>query len=210
MVVSAHCANGLAFSMRGGRKGVILFSSYPGLTQALCLRPRLQRSCKDRIVGLAAPRSDLPRCASTPREPPYDAKQENRMRALRSLCLIASPLLIAGCNTAPIPPGKPVDISTALQNVLQGLCDFRQDQATKKQDWGAHVESVTVELDLTVDGARTPPVAVAPDIQFIPTVSYGQILTSSRGSHLTLTLKPGSLPAECSGTNGSNGGKTTP
>ncbi|EDZ99543.1 conserved hypothetical protein [Burkholderia sp. H160] len=54
---------------------------------------------------------------------------------------------------------------------------------------GAAIDSVTVELDLTVDGARNPPVAVAPDIQFIPTVSYGQILTSSRGSRLVLTLK---------------------
>ena len=31
--------------------------------------------------------------------------------------------------------------------------------------------------------------AVAPDIQFIPTVSYGQVITANRGSRLTLTLK---------------------
>ena len=53
--------------------------------------------------------------------------------------------------------------------------------------------------DLTVDGSRNPPVAVAPDIQFVPTVSYGNIITANRGSRLTLTLKNGSIPAECDG-----------
>ncbi|WP_154678210.1 hypothetical protein [Paraburkholderia nodosa] len=97
--------------------------------------------------------------------------------------------MIVGCNTPPIPPGKPVDIPTALQQVLEGLCNFRKEQADRKQDMGVAIDSVTVELDLTVDGARNPPVAVAPDIQFIPTVSYGQIITANRGSRLTLTLK---------------------
>ncbi|MEM5330899.1 hypothetical protein VSR34_30495 [Paraburkholderia sp. JHI2823] len=97
--------------------------------------------------------------------------------------------MIVGCNTPPIPPGKPVDIPTALGQVLEGLCNFKKDQAGRKQDLGFAVDSVTVELDLTVDGARTPAVAVAPDIQFIPTVSYGQIITANRGSRLTLTFK---------------------
>ncbi|MCP3716905.1 hypothetical protein [Paraburkholderia sp. CNPSo 3281] len=111
------------------------------------------------------------------------------MRACRYVVLCALPFTIVGCNTPPIPPGKPVDIPTALQQVLEGLCNFRKEQADRKQDMGVAIDSVTVELDLTVDGARNPPVAVAPDIQFIPTVSYGQIITANRGSRLTLTLK---------------------
>ncbi|MCX5541273.1 hypothetical protein [Paraburkholderia nodosa] len=111
------------------------------------------------------------------------------MRACRYVVLCALPFMIVGCNTPPIPPGKPVDIPTALQQVLEGLCNFRKEQADRKQDMGVAIDSVTVELDLTVDGARNPPVAVAPDIQFIPTVSYGQIITANRGSRLTLTLK---------------------
>ncbi|NLP64767.1 hypothetical protein [Paraburkholderia sacchari] len=121
------------------------------------------------------------------------------MRALLRPFLIALPFVVAGCNTPPIPPGKPVDIPTALQNVLEGLCKFKKDEAARGQDRGVVVDSITVELDLTVDGARNPPVAVAPDIQFIPTVSYGQIITANRGSRLTLTLKKGSIPAECDG-----------
>lgn len=46
-----------------------------------------------------------------------------------------------------------------------------------------------MELDLTIDGAKDPPVAVAPDIQFMPTVSYGQTISVTKGSKLTLTLK---------------------
>jgi len=46
-----------------------------------------------------------------------------------------------------------------------------------------------VELDLAIDGAKDPPVAVAPDIQFMPTVSYGQTISVTKGSKLTLTLK---------------------
>lgn len=111
------------------------------------------------------------------------------MRACRYVALCTVPFMIVGCNTPPIAPGKPVDIPTALEQVLQGLCNFRKDQAGRKQDLGAAIDSITVELDLTVDGARNPPVAVAPDIQFIPTVSYGQIMTANRGSRLVLTLK---------------------
>jgi hypothetical protein len=76
-----------------------------------------------------------------------------------------------------------------MQQVLAGLCSFQKDPATRKQDWGVELDSVTVELDLTVDGTKEPSVAVAPDIQFIPTVSYGQIITAARGSRLVLTLK---------------------
>ncbi|WP_321924944.1 hypothetical protein [Paraburkholderia guartelaensis] len=111
------------------------------------------------------------------------------MRACRYVLLCALPFMIVGCNTPPIPPGKPVDIPTALEQVLTGLCNFKKEQADRKQDMGVAIDTVTVELDLTVDGARNPPVAVAPDIQFIPTVSYGQIITANRGSRLTLTLK---------------------
>jgi hypothetical protein len=117
------------------------------------------------------------------------------------VAVVVLPFVVAGCNTPPIPPGKPVDIPTALAQVMQGLCHFRQDQAARKRDYGVAIESITVELDLTVDGARNPPVAVAPDIQFIPTVSYGQIITTSRGSRIALTLKntgAGNVPTgEC-------------
>ncbi|WP_241024495.1 hypothetical protein [Burkholderia sp. Ac-20365] len=116
---------------------------------------------------------------------------------LAQLALVVVALLVAGCNTPPIPPGKPIDIPTALEQVMAGLCNFKKDQAAHGKDWGIAVESITVELDLTVDGARTPAVAVAPDIQFIPTVSYGQIITANRGSRLALTLKNtdrGSVP----------------
>ncbi|KWR83782.1 hypothetical protein RM96_28215 [Cupriavidus sp. IDO] len=99
--------------------------------------------------------------------------------------------MIAGCNTAPIPPGKPVDIPTALQQVSVGLCTFKKDAETRKQ---GSFDSVTVELDLTIDGAKNPPVAVAPDIQFMPTVSYGQTISVTKGSKLILTLK---MPATC-------------
>lgn len=111
------------------------------------------------------------------------------MRAYVLLPVFAFPILLAGCNTPPIPPGKSVDIPTALQNVLQGLCDFKKAQAAHTQDYGAAIDSVTVELDLTVDGAQNPPVAVAPDIKFIPTVSYGHIITANTGSRLIVSLK---------------------
>jgi hypothetical protein len=114
-------------------------------------------------------------------------KQGIVMRA--HLAIIVFSFLVVGCNTPPIPPGKPVDIPTALEQVMAGLCNFKKEQAARGHDWGVALESITVELDLTVDGARNPPVAVAPDIQFIPTVSYGQILTANRGSRLALTLK---------------------
>jgi hypothetical protein len=107
--------------------------------------------------------------------------------------------VVSGCNTPPIPPGKPVDIPTAIEQVLLGLCSLKKDLAARKQDWGVAIDSVTVELDLTIDGTKNPPVAVAPDIQFIPTVSYGQIITATRGSRLMLTLKntgTGSAPGD--------------
>lgn len=119
------------------------------------------------------------------------------MRAPLSSFVIALPFVLAGCNTPPIPPGKPVDIPTALHHVLEGLCNFKKDEAARGQGQGVVVDSITVQLDLSVDGSRNPPVAVAPDIQFVPTVSYGNVITANRGSRLTLTLKNSSIPTEC-------------
>jgi hypothetical protein len=105
------------------------------------------------------------------------------------LFVLILPFLVAGCNTPPIPPGKPVDLPTALKQVLDGLCDAQKDLAARQQEMGLAIDSITVELDLTVDGSKNPPVAVAPDIQFIPTVSYGQIITATKGSRLTLSFR---------------------
>jgi hypothetical protein len=105
------------------------------------------------------------------------------------LFVLILPFLVAGCNTPPIPPGKPVDLPTALKQVLDGLCDAQKDLAARQQEMGVAIDSITVELDLTVDGSKNPPVAVAPDIQFIPTVSYGQIITATKGSRLTLSFR---------------------
>ncbi|CAB3805604.1 hypothetical protein [Pararobbsia alpina] len=127
------------------------------------------------------------------------------MRAHLSLPLFILPFLLIGCNTPPIPPGKSVDISTALEQVLEGLCSARKNIAARKQDFGVAIDSITVELDLTVDGTKNPPVAVAPDIQFIPTVSYGQIITATKGSRLTLTLKNiGSAGGDCNASKPAN------
>jgi hypothetical protein len=41
--------------------------------------------------------------------------------------LVFASFLVAGRNTPPIPPGKPVDIPTALKQVMEGLCNFRKD-----------------------------------------------------------------------------------
>ncbi|GJH27369.1 hypothetical protein CBA19CS42_22655 [Caballeronia novacaledonica] len=114
---------------------------------------------------------------------------EIQMRAYVSLPVLALPILLAACNTPPIPPGKSVDIPTALQNVLDGVCNFKKAQAEHGQNYGVAIDSITVELDLTVDGAQTPPVSVAPDIKFIPTVSYGHIITANTGSRLLVSLK---------------------
>lgn len=119
------------------------------------------------------------------------------MRAHFSLPLFILPFLLVGCNTPPIPPGKSVDIPTAMEQVLAGLCDAKRNLAARQQDYGVSIDSITVELDLTVDGTKNPPVAVAPDIQFIPTVSYGQIITATKGSRLTLTLKNTGAGADC-------------
>ncbi|VXB08631.1 conserved hypothetical protein [Burkholderia sp. 8Y] len=121
------------------------------------------------------------------------------MRVPLAVSFFILSVVISGCNTPPIPPGKSVDIPTAMQQVLAGLCSFEKDQAARKQDWGVAIDSITVELDLTVDGSKNPPVAVAPDIQFIPTVSYGQIITATKGSRLMLTLKKTGGGKECNG-----------
>lgn len=111
------------------------------------------------------------------------------MRVHISLVVLASAVLVTGCNTPPIAPGKPVDIPTALENVLKGLCDFKKTEAARTENYGVAIDLVTVELDLTVDGAQKPPVAVSPDIKFIPTVSYGHIITANTGSRLIVSLK---------------------
>jgi hypothetical protein len=111
------------------------------------------------------------------------------MRTFLTLPIVAATLLIAGCNTPPIPPGKPVDIPTALQQVTENLCAFRKDLEARGQNRGVSIDSITVELDLSIDGSRTPQVAVAPDIQFMPTVAYGHTITDAKGSRLTLTMK---------------------
>ena len=111
------------------------------------------------------------------------------MRAYFAGPLFVLPFLVAGCNTPPIPPGTSVDIPTALEQVLDGLCNAKKNLATRQQDLGVAIDSITVELDLTVDATKNPPVAVAPDIQFIPTVSYGQIITATKGSRLVLSFK---------------------
>ena len=120
------------------------------------------------------------------------------MRAYLALPLFVLPFVFAGCNTPPIPPGKSVDIPTALEQVLEGLCSARKNMAARNQEFGVSIDSITVELDLTVDATKNPSVAVAPDIQFIPTFSYGQIITATKGSRLTLTLKnTGSGSGDC-------------
>ncbi|WP_168788342.1 hypothetical protein [Paraburkholderia aromaticivorans] len=127
------------------------------------------------------------------------------MRAHLYLPLCILPFLLVGCNTPPIPPGRSVDIPTALEQVLEGLCSARKNMAARKQDFGVAIDSITVELDLTVDGTKNPPVAVAPDIQFIPTVSYGQIITATKGSRLMLTLKnTGSAGVDCTASKRAN------
>jgi hypothetical protein len=111
------------------------------------------------------------------------------MRARLSLPLFVMPVLVAGCNTPPIPPGKSVDIPTAMEQVLAGLCDAQKNLVVRQRELGVAIDTITVELDLTVDATKNPPVAVAPDIQFIPTVSYGQIITAAKGSRLVLTFR---------------------
>jgi len=49
-------------------------------------------------------------------------KQLTRTTLLALIC----PCWLAACNTAPIPPGKPVDIPTALERITADLCVFKQ------------------------------------------------------------------------------------
>lgn len=76
----------------------------------------------------------------------------------------------------------------------------RKNLAGRNQQGGAAIDSIAIELNLSVDGARNPQVAVAPHIPFMPTVSYGHIITTTNGSRLTLSMKnlssmTGALPA---------------
>ncbi|MBV8158570.1 MAG: hypothetical protein JO278_12975 [Dyella sp.] len=124
------------------------------------------------------------------------------MKPLMRTALIAllGPCWLAACNTAPIPPGKPVDIPTALEKITADLCTFKQKFAQKAQGQGVAVDSYRVELALSVDGARNPPVAVAPDIAFMPTVSYGQTITIAKDSKLVVTFKDtGTASLACEG-----------
>ncbi|PLQ00196.1 hypothetical protein CYJ10_13795 [Cupriavidus pauculus] len=97
------------------------------------------------------------------------------------------PVLLSACNTAPIPPGKSVSVQAALDNITRDMCAFRQKFAQSPQ--GAAVDSYTVELVLTVDAERQPPVAVAPDIAFMPTVTYGNTLMMAKDSRLVVTFR---------------------
>ena len=124
------------------------------------------------------------------------------MKPLMRTALIAvlGPCWLAACNTAPIPPGKPVDISTALEKITTDLCAFKQKFAQKAQGQGVAVDTYRVELALSVDGARNPPVAVAPDIAFMPTVSYVQTITIAKDSKVVVTFKDtGASSLACDG-----------
>lgn len=98
-------------------------------------------------------------------------------------------LWLAGCNTAPIPPGKNVPIQAALDAITRDMCAFQQQFAQAPQGRGVGVDTYTVELVLTVDAARQPPVAVAPDIAFMPTVTYGNTLMMAKDSRLVVTFR---------------------
>ncbi|TCK33324.1 hypothetical protein B0G84_7532 [Paraburkholderia sp. BL8N3] len=71
------------------------------------------------------------------------------MRAYLSLPLFVFPFLVVGCNTPPIPPGKPVDIPTALEQVLEGVCNFKKEQAARKQDRTGALRSTRLPWNLT-------------------------------------------------------------
>lgn len=100
---------------------------------------------------------------------------------------ILVPMLLSACNTAPIPPGKSVSVQAALDNITRDMCAFRQKFAQAQP--GATVDSYTVDLVLTVDAERQPPVAVAPDIAFMPTVTYGNTLMMAKDSRLVVTFR---------------------
>lgn len=98
-------------------------------------------------------------------------------------------LLLAACNTAPIPPGKTVSIQSALDAITSDMCVFQQKFGQSPQGQRASVDSYTVELVLTVDAGKQPPVAVAPDIAFMPTVTYGNTLMMAKDSRLVVTFR---------------------
>ena len=98
-------------------------------------------------------------------------------------------MLLAGCNTAPIPPGKTVPIQAALDAIVSDVCAFQQKFAQTPQGQRTGVESYTVELVLSIDAARPAPVLVAPDIAFMPTVTYGNTLMMAKDSRLMVTFR---------------------
>ncbi|GJG93066.1 hypothetical protein [Cupriavidus pauculus] len=109
------------------------------------------------------------------------------VRLVIPTCLAVA--MLAGCNTAPIPPGKTVPIQAALDAITSDMCAFQQRFAQSPQVQGVGVDAYTVELVLTVDAARQPPVAVAPDIAFMPTVTYGNTLLMAKDSRLVVTFR---------------------
>ncbi len=98
-------------------------------------------------------------------------------------------MLLAGCNTAPIPPGKTVPIQAALDAIVSDVCAFQQKFAQTPQGQRTGVESYTVELVLSIDAAKAAPVTVAPDIAFMPTVTYGNTLMMAKDSRLMVTFR---------------------
>lgn len=122
--------------------------------------------------------------------------QTLRLVVLASL----APVVLAACNTAPIPPGKSVPIQAALDAIVGDMCAFQQKFAQTPQGQRAAVDAYTVELVLTVDATREPPIGVAPDIAFMPTVTYGNTLAMAKDSRLVVTFRNTGQPgtaADC-------------
>ncbi len=101
-----------------------------------------------------------------------------------------APVWLAACNTAPIPPGKSIPIQAALDTIVSDMCAFQQKFAQTPQGQRTGVEAYTVELVLSIDATRAEqPVAVAPDIAFMPTVTYGNTLAMAKDSRLVVTFR---------------------
>lgn len=117
---------------------------------------------------------------------------------IAALAMLA-PMLLAGCNTPPIAPGKAVSIQAALDAIVGDMCAFQQKLAQSPQGQRVGVDGYTVDLVLTVDAAReASPIGVAPDIAFMPTVTYGNTLTMAKDSRLRVTFRNIGQPgAEC-------------
>ncbi|MGO4306896.1 hypothetical protein [Cupriavidus sp. RAF12] len=110
-----------------------------------------------------------------------------------------APVLLTACNTAPIPPGKSVSIQSALDAIVSDMCAFQQKFAQTPQGQRTGVDSYTVELALSVDGTKQSPVGVAPDIAFMPTVTYGNTLAMAKDSKLVVTFRNAGQPGAAGG-----------